>query len=985
MTREVPAPPSVRDLVFEYLERVESEGTAVLEEICAREPQHEKAVRARVAVLEGTGLSETSAETRAVPERLGPFVLGHRIGGGGMGVVYEARDSVLARDVAVKVIRPSELLFQGARARFQREVEAVASLSHPGIVPVYSAGDEAGIPYFAMERVEGCTLAEALEAVASEGRDPAELAGGDLGRAVERASGVEEGRAADVALFTGSWVETCARAVREVALALEHAHERGILHRDVKPSNVMVTPEGRIMLLDFGLSSSDDVERITKSGSALGSLPYMSPEQIDGDWERLDRRTDVYSLGVTLYELLTLALPYRSPSIAGLRAMIAEGRRAPVRRANPRVTWEMETILEVAMEPDMTRRYASGDGLAGDLEAALDGRPIEARRVGALRRTTRWVQRRPAAAGLVALSAAVVVGGPLVFGLQQRRARLDAEAQGRVIAAQRGDLADKNVELEQTLLALGEALQDAREQRDEAEAQEGRAERNFQRALAAVDELLTRIGDQTLRDVPGLQPLRRAILSDALAFYQSLLEDQRDDPRLRFETARAWVRVGDIQGRLDRITDAEASFVQARTILEELQATDPKSAAVATELAAVRGQLAQCRRAGGRLGAAIAELEAALVWIASLDVGSAERASLDDMRRTLLVDLADAQRDAGRLGDVIETLEPLMPELIDTWSAEAPDREAAGRLTRAALLLGSAHTLRPPVTLASHERSQGHLELAVEVAEVTLEEFPEDTLLRFRFARGLINLGNVVAVTGGHADGRELLERGLDAALDLREDFPDVIAYAIDEGTARSALGSIMALTGDLDAGLEMLREGQVVLEGLVGGTSVQRDAVELLASNHLQETILLWRLANDVDGALAALEPAVEMHERALELRPGAPAPKLGLERCHEHAAWIRYRAGDLAGAAEAALVWSEVVTIPQNRVAIAMILAGGAHAAEEAGAADDAALFDEVAAEMLQRALDAGFDPDQLKGDADLDGLRARPNAWAPFAEDR
>ncbi|MEM9383280.1 MAG: protein kinase, partial [Planctomycetota bacterium] len=883
MTKGEPRSQPVRDLVFEYLERVESEGPAVLGEICDREPEHAEAVRARVAVLDGTGLSDSSTEARAVPDRLGPFVLGDRIGGGGMGVVFEARDAVLARDVAVKVIRPSELLFQGARERFQREVEAVASLSHPGIVPVFSAGDEAGIPYFAMERVEGCTLAEALEAVVAEGGEPADLSGADLARAVERASGAEEGSSAGSALFAGSWVETCARAVREVALALEHAHERGILHRDVKPSNVMVTPGGRVMLLDFGLSSSDELERITRTGSALGSLPYMSPEQIDGDWERLDRRTDVYSLGVTLYELMALRLPYRAPSIAGLRAMISEGRRAPVRRANPRVTWELETILEVAMEPDAARRYASCDGLASDLAAALEGRPIEARRAGALRRTRRWVQRRPAAAGLVALSAAVVVGGPVVFGLQQRRARLDAEAQGRVIAAQRGDLADRNAELQQTLAALGEALDDARTQRDEAEAQEGRAERNFQRALAAVDALLTRVGDETLRDIPGLQALRGAILRDALAFYRSLLEDQRDDPRLRFETARAWVRIGDIQGRLDRTTDARESFVEAQRILEDLRATRPESVAVATELATVRGQLAQCLRAEGRLGEAIGELESVL----------ADQAALDGTRLALVVDLADAQRDAGRLGDVIETLEPRMPDLVDAWSAEAPDRETAARLTRAALLLGSAHTLRPPLTPASHARAREHLELAVEVAETTLAEAPDDTVLRYRLARGLINLGNVVAVTGSVADGRDLLERGLEASMELREDFPGVMAYAIDEGTARSALGSVMALTGDLDGGLETLREGRAVLEELVRDTSVRRDAVELLASNYLQETILLWRLRNDVDGALAALDPALEMHELALELRPGAAAPALGLERCHEHAAWIRYRDG--------------------------------------------------------------------------------------------
>jgi serine/threonine protein kinase len=459
----------LRELVFEYLERADAEGAGVLEELCARRPESAEALRARVEILRGTGLSATrGADGR--PERLGAFRLLERLGGGGMGVVYSALDESLGREVALKLIRPSELFFPGARERFRREVAAVARLSHPGIVPVYSAGEEDGVPYFAMERVDGCTLGEVLAELEGTGASPEGLTGAELGAAIARLTArdpdetdqpdqLDQPAGAEVSpFFDGAWGDVCARVVREVAEALEHAHRRGVLHRDVKPSNVMITCSGRVMLLDFGLSSAEGVDRITRPGSALGSLPYMSPEQLDGDWERLDARSDVYSLGVTLYELLTLALPFEEGALPTLRRAVLEGRAPGVRRRNPRVSWELETIVRGAMEPDRARRYASAAALAQDLSAALERRPIAARRAGPLRRARRWIARHPAGAAALGLTLLIVVGGPLLFGWQQRNARLAIGAQSLVIDRQRAELSGQNAELEATLGDLRAAI-----------------------------------------------------------------------------------------------------------------------------------------------------------------------------------------------------------------------------------------------------------------------------------------------------------------------------------------------------------------------------------------------------------------------------------------------------------------------------------------------------------------------------------------------
>src|SRR5690606_32092732 len=216
---------------------------------------------------------------RPFPERLGDFRLLERLGGGGMGVVYRAEQVSLRREVALKLVRPDQLYFPGTRERFRREVAIVAGLSHPGIVPVYAFGEEDGLPFFAMEYVRGATLAETLDALRGGTFGPA---GGEAIAAAIAARSASADDGAASAMFEGAWEQICTRIAREIAEALEHAHRRGVVHRDVKPSNVMVTSSGRVMLLDFGLSSTSGSERITRSGSVLGSLAYMAPEQLRG-------------------------------------------------------------------------------------------------------------------------------------------------------------------------------------------------------------------------------------------------------------------------------------------------------------------------------------------------------------------------------------------------------------------------------------------------------------------------------------------------------------------------------------------------------------------------------------------------------------------------------------------------------------------------------------------------------------------------------
>jgi len=425
----------LRDLIALCLERREQEGDAAIEAVCRDHPRDAAALRERLAILERSGLlvDRDAAPAAAVPERLGDFRLLRRLGEGGMGVVYVAEQLSVRREVALKIVRPEQLWFAGARARFRREVDAIARLQHPGVVPILAVGEEAGVPYFAMERVAGCSLAEAIASLAT--RDAARLTGRDLADAIAAAArrGDDAPRETGVSfVFEGSYADACFRVVRQLAEALDHVHRCGVLHRDLKPSNVMVTPAGRAMLVDFGLASTFGASRLTRSGAQLGSLPYSAPEQLRNEPE-IDARADLYALGVTLYELLTLRAAYSSSSSEGLVRAIEAGAPPPIRTLNRSVTWEAETVCMTAMERDRARRYASAADFARDLENLLQRRPIDARRPGPALRARRWAQRRPALAVGVALGALIAVGGPVAYGLMERASRMRVSAAyGRV-------------------------------------------------------------------------------------------------------------------------------------------------------------------------------------------------------------------------------------------------------------------------------------------------------------------------------------------------------------------------------------------------------------------------------------------------------------------------------------------------------------------------------------------------------------------------
>jgi serine/threonine protein kinase len=276
-------------------------------------------------------------------------------------------------------------------------------------------GEEGDVTWVAMEVAEGCTLAEVLSELHTSGRERTAAAVAEAVRQISRRKASRNGDAAAREVFAGSWVQGCVRIVRDVARALDHAHRAGIVHRDVNPSNVLIDAHGRVRLVDFGLATARG-----KPKGESSSLPYLAPEQLRGDEAALDARTDVYGLGVTLYELLSLELPYHDPDPARARALALEGDPLPVHDLVPGIPWDVETVCLAAMERDRSRRYANAEAFARDLENILAARPVEARRPGPALRLRRWVGRHRMLALGVAMALGLAFAAPVLAWLDAR-------------------------------------------------------------------------------------------------------------------------------------------------------------------------------------------------------------------------------------------------------------------------------------------------------------------------------------------------------------------------------------------------------------------------------------------------------------------------------------------------------------------------------------------------------------------------------------
>lgn len=726
-----------------------------VEAFAAQHPAHGAALRELLPTLlalermkrekESTGGQRARVRLPAMT-RLGDFLIQGEVGRGGMGVVFEALQESLGRKVALKVLPQAALLTDSQLARFRREAQTAAQLHHSNIVPVFGSGESDGYHWYAMQFIAGQSLDRWRAACAAA--PPA-------GAAAWRAH-----------------AQAVARIGVQAAAALQCAHEQGTLHRDVKPGNLLLEHGGHLWVTDFGLAKALEAEGITHSGDLLGTLQYMAPEQFAGQY---DVRSEVYALGVTLYELLMLQPAFAARSRSELIEAIRTERPTPLRTAHPDLPLDLVRIVEKAMARESRDRYPSARELELDLQAFLEDRPVAARPLSALRQVGRWCRRNRVLASLAAstLLAVVAAGGIGWWAYAAAEAaRLDIQR------------------------AAGEAVQ-----------QRNRADKNLASALALIGDVFDGlVGRDTLLDLDEdpdtgeatvvtrvvVDPHSVEVLQSLLRFYDQFAAQNEHNEALAFETARAWRRVGAIHARLGGEEHFAAAQVAYEQALQRFAAIGSRD--VTREVAAVQVELGQLAHQRADLGAAEQRFQEALQLLGKGGESRAswfERASAHYLLAQLVEpaatgrpqggpggpggrDPAELRRDWVRLFDAAKPHLQQALEILDRLLADEPEHREYLRLRARCLLLGSRLAGRAAEGPGQGQRPREPRAVPPEVASQRREGLellrrlvqgnPEDLSARFELTRELLPERRFDERRGGPPNRQRRDERLLDEA-----------------------------------------------------------------------------------------------------------------------------------------------------------------------------------------------------------------------------
>ncbi|MBM3998018.1 MAG: tetratricopeptide repeat protein [Planctomycetes bacterium] len=519
----------------------------LLDEYLARFPDHRSLLRfafhtRRTPRDSRTDCATVGFDTRSPTERpiVAGFELLEELGRGGMGVVYKARQTALDRIVAVKVLRGADWSSPERESAFLDEARALARLHHPRIVSIFEVGRHASGPFMAMEFVDGNSLARRLAGAPMPPRDAASL------------------------------------AVR-IAEGVEHAHAQGIVHRDLNPSNVLVTAAGEPKVADFGLVKWFTRDAMsTESGLVVGTPSYMSPEQAAGRRD-VGPATDVYGLGAILYELLTGRPPFRGASPLLTIDQVRDLAPVAPTRLQPNVPRDLENICLQCLGKEPRQRYAGVGALREDLQRFLDGRSVSARPVGRLVRAWRWARRNPVVASLAAaVVAAILLGFSGTLWQLNRANRHLASAQD----AQRS------------------------------------FERNYRRASELV-ELLTTISSSDLARVREANPVRKRLLAEAESYYRLFLTEEHAGPQTWRDLALTLLRLGDVEREMGSEDAALRCYQEALDLERQAFAADPTEKLARAHVAGMLQNMAGILRFRGEEGfvrAIAAQRESVALW-----------------------------------------------------------------------------------------------------------------------------------------------------------------------------------------------------------------------------------------------------------------------------------------------------------------------------------------------------------------------------------
>ncbi|NQT14521.1 MAG: serine/threonine protein kinase [Planctomycetes bacterium] len=678
------------------------------------------------------GLISGGASRLRLPRRFGNYELLEQIGRGGMGIVYRARQLTADRIVALKVIRDDRLeslprdANSSALDRFRHEAQAAARLEHENIVTVYEVGEVDGEPFFSMQYVAGQSLTEIVRDVPIPNR-----------------------RAA-------VYVEPVARAV-------DHAHRQGILHRDLKPQNILVdATTDRPLVADFGLAKLlESGEDLTQSGEIMGSPPYMSPEQAV-DSSQVTAQTDVYALGATLYHILTGRPPFQAATSLETLRQVTDREPVPPRQLNPSIDRDLETVCLKCLQKEPSRRYDTAGDLADDLRRYLDGVPIQARAISLAGRTVRWCRRNPSVAALLTSTAVFLI------------LALVATLVGYVRTA--------------TALKSAEA--------------------GYSHARVAVDDFFTRVSEDTLLNQPGMQPLRRELLEQAMDYYRQFLQERGDDAAIPDELAMTYFRIGRITEQIDSPDEALPSFQRALEMQKRLVA----------EHAADREHLKALGNTYSAVGGVL-------------------------FKQHKLDEAQQAHQEAVAIRGRLAGADPRQPELQRT-------------LANSLMNLGLVERGR-----GDFDEARDHFEEAQAIRRRLLEDTPGSETVRRDLGMGCYNLGNLcLSLKPRDLEGAQAnFEEAADSFRELLGEEPDDLANQHRLAVCCRLLGDLECVTGDSEAGATLYQEALERMQSLAGSNpdipEYQAGLARLLMN--------LGQLESDQGRS----EPALEFFGRALEM----------------------------------------------------------------------------------------------------------------------
>ncbi len=833
-----------------YLDELESGKRPDPNQLIADHPELAEALRHSLSGLEFLYRATATLGAGRAPEadelpyrELGDFLIKHEIGRGGMGVVYEAEQISIGRKVALKVLPFAAVLDQKQIARFNNEAQAAGQLNHPHIVPIYSVGCERGVHYYSMQLIDGQSLDLAIQELrvwAGE-LDVGELGSGLIGKSSGECGGGRDtaeqpdrhaaGAATNRSFSTARSVQSRdhIRLVAELGVqaaeGLHHAHEYGIVHRDIKPSNLLIDWQSKLWITDFGLARCQFGNNITVTGDLLGTVRYMSPEQAAGQAALVDHRSDIYSLGVTLYELLTLRQAFRAADRQELMRQIEQQEPIAPRQLNGAIPHDLETILLKAFAKSRDDRYESAQLLAEDLRRFLSGKPTLARRPTLVDRTAKWaVRHRKLVATAFAVMLFALLGTTVAALLIAREQRRTAGA----------------------LQASDENLARARE--------------NFRQSRAAVDELGAMVTGE-LAGVPGMESFRRSLLRKTLHHYERFVQQAQGGLDLKFDLAFSYSKIGEIHGQLGEFSEAVAAYEHAERLYRELNREQPDVARFQVDLALCSNNRAHLLERQGQTEPAYAAYQRAETILRRLCRQHPGEGRYAQSLALALTNVGSLQRKTGQLTNALSTYREAVTLQKRLLVADPSNAELASQLA------GSYNELSFLLGTEDLAASANHNDRAIEILRRLAEQEPTDWKWDAQLAACYNNRAAIYKRNEKLQDAKRAYESGIAVQERLARRAPNLVQLQYELGVSYNNLGQLLAAESASEAEERFLL-ARTIFEKLTGGSA---DSPRYRASlgGVLNNLALLRERAGENDKAAAIYEEAILHQETAWQRAP--------------------------------------------------------------------------------------------------------------------